>query len=155
MLTDATINALPPVQAMGLIDADATVFVSAGIFLVFYFVMTQVLFKPYLGIVEKRRQLTGGASTEADALAAKADAVLNDYEESLSGARTEAAQQRSSLRAKGESDQVRIVGAAHEQASASLAARRIALAAEVATAEQQVDVRAQELSSAIVQRVSA
>lgn len=146
---------LPALQAMSLVDVDATMFVSAGIFLVFYLAMKVLLFDPYLEIVRKRRALTGGARDDADALAAEAAAVAAEYEQRLSDAREAAAAARDELRSSGRADEARIVGAAREQASSHLETRRAALARDVEAAEKQVDERAKALSVAIVERMAS
>lgn len=155
MQIEPTLNALPPLHASGIVDFDATVFVSAAFFLGFYFVMKTMLFDPYLRIVRERQQLTGGAQDEAKEFRDRADAVMTEYEEKLGAARDEAADIRAELRDSGRADEQRIVSAAREQASNQLAARRERLATEVADAEQQIDTRARTLSSAIVERVVA
>lgn len=146
---------LPALEAMSLVDVDATMFVSAGIFLVFYLAMKSLLFDPYLEIVRKRRALTGGAREEADALASESAAVAEEYATRLSEARDAAAAARESLRASGRSDEERIVGAAREQAASHLATRRASLSRDVAAAEQQIEERARALSVAIVERVAS
>lgn len=155
MQIEPTLHTLPPVHASGIVDFDATVFVSAVFFLVFYFAMKTLLFDPYLKIVRERQQLTGGAQDEAKEFRDRADAVVSEYEEKLGAARDEAAKIREDLRENGRSDEQRIVGAAREQAAGQLATRRERLAAEVAEAEAQIDTRARTLSSAIVDRVVA
>lgn len=153
MLTESTLTALPSLAASGLVDFDATVFVSAAFFLAFYFAMKALLFDPYLKIVREREALTGGASDEAASFRERAAAVLSDYQSQMTSARDEAAALRSGLRAQGEADEARIVSAAREQAQRQLDARRQALAQEVAAAEREIQTRAQALSSAIVARV--
>ena len=153
MLTESTLTALPSLQASGLVDFDATVFVSAAFFLAFYFAMKALLFDPYLKIVQEREALTGGASDEAASFRERAATVLSDYQAQLTAARDEAARVRAELRAQGEADEARIVAAAREQAQSQLAQRRQTLAQEVEAAEREISSRAQALSSAIVARV--
>lgn len=146
---------LPMLELMGMIDLDATSIISGVIFLVMLLLLNQLLFKPYLAITHERARLTTGALSSADETVLKADQVLADYEAKMREARAEAVSIREGLRGDATDEQLRILSAARDQAATSLAAHRATLAAQVATAEAQVDVRAAVLSKAIVERVTA
>ncbi|MCB9507803.1 MAG: ATP synthase F0 subunit B [Myxococcales bacterium] len=148
-------TSLPTLTQLGMIDFDRTVFVSAGIFLILIPVLHALLFSPYLAILKERDRLTTGARDAAGATSAEAKRVLAEYEAQLQAARDEAAAAREALRASGEADESRIVGAAREQAERGLAGRRQTLATSVASAEAQIEQRSATLAQAIVAKVLA
>jgi len=139
----------------GAVDLDASAFLSALIFLGLYFVLNELLFKPYLAIVEKRDAMTSGAEDDATSLTRSADEAAAEYEERRLEARAEAVTLRDRLRAEGKSKEEEIVNAARQRAAEIMAARRQEVSYQLAAAEVQLDIQARELSKAMASRMVA
>jgi F-type H+-transporting ATPase subunit b len=144
---------LGQVSAMSMVDVDMTALVSSAIFIVVSLLLNALLIQPYLRIVRERAAPTTGAQDAADETADKAAALLTEYKNKLTGARTDAGEIRDGLRSDGRADESRIVSAAREQAVAALATKRLKLEKEVAAAQAQLEERSTVLSQAIVARV--
>jgi F-type H+-transporting ATPase subunit b len=136
------------------IDLDATSLVSGLIFLGLLVLLNQVVFQPYLRIVEKRDGMTAGAQGDAGAQEREAEALEASFRSSLAEARAESNEVRESLRAEGRAEAERILAEARAEASERRSAARAELEAELGSASGELDARARELSQVIVARMT-
>lgn len=83
--------------------------------LIFYFLIRKFLFKPVLGIIEKRKEMVAAQLEEADTANTKAQELKTQYETSLAGAKEEAVQIVSTARERAENEAKQIVSDAEEQ----------------------------------------
>lgn len=144
----------PIVSAMGAgVDLDLTLVPSIAIFLVLLFLLNQLLFKPYLEILEKRAAMTEGAMDKAEALQAEAAVLREKYDAALLSAREEARAKRETLREEAKAEEQSLLSAAREQAESFLSAERSKLDAEMNKAGTEIETRAQDLSGVIAQRL--
>jgi F-type H+-transporting ATPase subunit b len=155
MLTSSMTTPTTPLLTMGGgIDVDATALISGVIFVALMLVLHQILFKPYLAIIEKRESMTDGAGAEATAAEQQATARLAEYNAGIETARTDATRVRDELRAKGKADEEAILASARAEAAEFAARAREALEAQAASAGAQVEAQARLLASAIVNRTA-
>lgn len=147
---------LPELHAMagGGVDLDLSAVVAAVLFLALYAFLRATLFKPYVRITEMREALTGGAMNEAEALSARAAELDARYEALKVEAAAEATAARDALRSKAKHEEEALLAQARESAASKLSMHRDALEKQVATAEAQIEARAQELSGVIVKRLA-
>ena len=144
---------LPEPVAMGAMELDPTVFGAMVLFLVMYFVLSQLVIRPYAALVEKRDTLTGGTKEAALAIHAQAEEALQQHESSLQRARLEAAELRESLRREGKEREASLLADARERAEAQMRATRSERDAQLAQAREELSTRADELSAEIARRV--
>ena len=62
------------------LDLDVTLFIQTGIFVLLLLFLRAFVLRPYFEAYEARESLTTGAREEANALVAKADALVAEYE---------------------------------------------------------------------------
>lgn len=138
----------------GGIDIDATAIISGLIFLALMGLLQQILFKPYLRIVDQRESMTEGAGVEATA--AEEQATLKDAEYTLGfeAARVEAVKIRDEIRAGGKTQEEVILATARTEAAAFAARAKEALDAQASAAAVQVEGQARLLAAAIVSRTA-
>lgn len=107
-----------------LVDIDGTVFLQFGIFIVLLFVLTKLVFKPYLALLRERSANIEGAREQARGMDAEHDKALASYEDQILKARKEAAGVRAELRTDGERQASEVLGKARGEAEAKLQASR-------------------------------
>ncbi len=92
---------------------DGTFFVQFLIFLIIFTWLQIVYFKPFLGLIQKRENQSGGMSEDAAKMEEAASLDEQQYAGALAAARKRAAQERE-----------RVLGEARKQANESIAAAR-------------------------------
>ena len=115
-------------------------------FLVLMLGLHFILFKPMLAYLEARDHATVGARHEAEALAAKAEAKLRDYEQALEKARNEVAEFRAARRAEAQKVYTAKVASAREAADKRLGSAMATIATESREARSQMGGRARALA---------
>lgn len=84
--------------------------------IIFYLLIRKFLFKPVLGMIEKRKQMIEDQFKQADETNAKANELKQKYEDSLGGAKEESQRIIETARQRGESEYQEIVGKAKADA---------------------------------------
>jgi F-type H+-transporting ATPase subunit b len=107
-----------------MIDLDYTFFVQLVNFLVILTVLNLILFRPIRGIIKKRAEVMNEKLASIESFTADAEAKLEDYKTSLSGARVEAQQIRMDLKAQGSEAEAEVLSQAGTEAAEKVAAAR-------------------------------
>jgi len=107
-----------------MIDLDYTFFVQLVNFLVILTVLNLILFRPIRGIIKKRAEVMNEKLVSIESFTADAEAKLEDYKTSLSGARVEAQQIRMDLKAQGSEAEAEVLSQAGTEAAEKVAAAR-------------------------------
>lgn len=115
-------------------------------FLVLMLGLHFILFKPMLAYLEARDHATVGARHDAQALAAKAEAKLRDYEQALEKARNEVAEYRAARRAEAQKVYMTRVAAAREASDKRLGGAMATITTEAREARSQMGGRARALA---------
>lgn len=139
--------------AAAALDLDPTLGVQMIIFVTFIFVMKALLFDPYLKAMDARREAIEGAREEAGDLDSQAESVVREYEEKMTEARLEARNIRESLRDSALNDQREISEEARAEITRKLAQEREKLQAAVDAARGEIQLKSEEISRAMVQRM--
>ena len=84
-----------------IIDLDGTLLVQLGIFLVLFFVLRALVFKPMTSLFAAREEAIDGAREEARRMEREAKEQSGGFDEAIRRVRTEAGEQRDKLRADG------------------------------------------------------
>lgn len=98
-----------------LLSVNYTVFIQIVIFLIAIFILNKLVFKPFLNLVDRRDMLTRGAIEEAHELEDKVKAIIEEYDQKLSEARTLAVEERNKLVLEGQAVAGEILGKAREE----------------------------------------
>ena len=84
-----------------IIDLDGTLFVQLGIFLVLFFVLRALVFKPMTSLFAAREAAIDGARDDARRMEREAKEQSGGFEEAIRKVRTTAGEERDKLRADG------------------------------------------------------
>src|SRR5262245_57287116 len=128
-----------------LLDIDGTVFVMLGLFLVTMFVLTQLLWKPYLRVREERVARVDGYKEEAKRLEAEASTRLANVEAQLGEARRAGSAERARVRAEAVHREQAILASAQAAAQKALAEARGRIETALAGERANLKVRAEAL----------
>ena len=107
-----------------LVDIDGTIFVQFGLFIVLLFVLTKLVFRPYLALLKERDENIDGAREEAGRMSEQATTDLDRYEDQIVKARKEAASVRASCREEGEKQAVDLLADARVRSEAKVSEAR-------------------------------
>ena len=106
--------------AEDILSVDKTVVIQMVIFLASIFILNSLLFKPLLGLVDKREQLTIGTIEEAKKLEEKVGQIIEEYNSKLNEARARALEERNETRRQAQVLHEEMIKKAREEAQALL-----------------------------------
>jgi F0F1-type ATP synthase membrane subunit b/b' len=109
-----------------------------ALFFIAYFLLSTILFKPYLELLAARDARSFGASDELTTLKAEAEALQAEVEAALVGARDDAAAAREARLGEARSEAAKIVADAQQQAKQTIDAAYAATEAERGALRTQV-----------------
>ena len=139
--------------AENLLSVDKTVVIQLFIFLVALFLLNRLVFRPLLGVGDRRDELTAGTLREAEEMTQKAESAIAEYNEKLAEARTQATETRNGLRQQGQSESSKMLVSAREAAQAELEGAREILESEIAKIRADLRGEAELLAAEISNRV--
>ncbi len=113
-----------------LLSVNYTVFIQIIIFLIAIYILNKLVFKPFLGLVDRRDKLTRGAIEEAHELEEKVKSIIEEYDEKLNEARALAIEERNKLIQEGQNVAQEIIGAARNETSSLLDEAKLKLEAD-------------------------
>jgi F-type H+-transporting ATPase subunit b len=151
-LADASAKA-PLAPDQQLLDIDGTVFLNLGLFLLTMFVLTRLLWRPYLRVRELRGSRIEGYKEEARRLEAEAAARLTKVEAELAEARRAGSAERARVRVDAQKREQQILAAAQAQAQKALGEARARLDAVVAAERATLATRAEALGRDAAEKV--
>ena len=94
------------------------------IFLSVYFFMNFLVFQPVLRLLKRRKELTMGATQEAEALNTKTEAMVQGYTEQLEEAHQQGLALKEKFKKEGEAQAGEVLAQARQEMEASLDAAR-------------------------------
>jgi F-type H+-transporting ATPase subunit b len=125
----------------------------ALIVLIFYVIMRTVFFKPLLRVMAERDARTLGAQKAAEAAQAAAAEKIRQYEESLKAAKAKVYLEQDAERKKLLDERAAFLKDERARAIAVVDAGKRSVAAEVATAKQELDANTAQLAGEIARRI--
>jgi F-type H+-transporting ATPase subunit b len=134
-------------HAPQLIDVDGTVFVQLGLFLVLTFVLTQLLWKPYLRVRHERVSRVDGYRRDAAKMETDAADRLTRVEARLAEARRVGSSERSGARAESQATEQRLIAEAQGAAQKTLQAARERLDGTVAAERVRLEAGVRSLAT--------
>jgi F-type H+-transporting ATPase subunit b len=84
-----------------ILDVDATLLIHIGVFLLLFFVLRALVFRPAIALFDERERAIDGAREEARQLEREAEGKLDAFEGEMDRVRGEAGAERERLRAEG------------------------------------------------------
>jgi len=92
-----------------LLSVDKTVLIQIVIFIAAIYILNTLVFKPFIGLIDRRDKLTKGAIKEARELEEKVKGIILEYEAKLNEARAQAQEERTKIVREGESAAAAII----------------------------------------------
>lgn len=117
-----------------MIDIDSSILFQAANFLLMWFILNQLLFKPIRGIIKKRGEVMAGQLEAINGFTSDATKKIADYEAGLAQARAAGMSTREQMKAQAQAAEQELLGAAQQEASAKLGAARGEIAAQAKAA---------------------
>lgn len=136
-----------------MIALDYTVAVQVVAFLVLWFLLSKLLFGPFLGLVEERERKTEGAKAQAVALAAEADRLRAEYERGVESARDEGYRVREGLIQEGRRVHEELLGRTREEASSLLQSVREEIQSAMKTEREVAAREAEAIARQMVEKI--
>jgi F-type H+-transporting ATPase subunit b len=136
-----------------LIDIDGTLLVQLVLFLVAVFVLTRLLFKPYLALRAERERAIEGTIREAKQLEADAQARIAEYEGHLAQAKAKGSEERARIRAESAEKEREIVEVARAGATKRTAEARADVARRGDQARQDLLRHADDIGKQLAGRL--
>jgi F-type H+-transporting ATPase subunit b len=136
-----------------LIDVDGTLFVQFALFLIMLFVLSRLLFRPYLQLRDVRHKAIEGAREEAVSMQERARQVNADYDGKLTRARQRGADERQKLRTEGAIYERQVLGAARDESQKSLEQARVTITTDAEAARQKLIAESTVLARQIVKKI--
>ncbi len=107
-----------------MIALDYTVLIQIVAFLVFWFLLTKLLFKPFIGLLEERERRTEGAKAEAAALKEEGERLSKEYERAIARAKEEGRAAKEGIIQEARQARERLLSQAREEAARMVEAAR-------------------------------
>lgn len=146
----------PQAHEQQLLDVDGTVLVQFGLFLLSMYLLTQLLWKPYLRVRQERGARIEGFKDEAKRMDADASARFAKVESQLADARRSGSAERTRVRVAAQKSEQEIIGKAQAQAQQTLgdARKRVeaAMAAERASLASRAELLGREAAEQVLGR---
>ena len=136
-----------------LIDFDGTLFVQFGLFLIMLFILSRLVFRPYLKLRDDRHKGIEGAREEATKMQERSRAVNADYDAQLTRARQRGAEERQRLRSEAATYERQVLGAARDESQKSLESARGKISSEASDARAKLTAESTALARQIVAKV--
>ena len=136
-----------------LIDIDGTFFFQLVVFIAIAYILSRLLFKPFLQVRRQRDESIEGARTEAGRMEEAAAARLSDYEQKIGKARRDAQDQRQKLHAEAVARERQIHEAAIKTTQGTVAESRARLEADAAAARKELEPKSRDIAKIIADKV--
>ena len=136
-----------------LLSINYTVFIQIAIFLLAIFILNKLVFKPFLNLVDRRDKLTRGAIEEAQALEARVEEIIAEYDVKLNEARALAIEERNKIILEGQTVADSIIGKAREETGVILADAKTKLEADTQEIKEKIKGDIDELAGDIASKV--
>jgi F-type H+-transporting ATPase subunit b len=139
-----------------MIVLDSSIIWQIVIFLLLWFILAKVLFKPYMAVLEEREQKTAGALDESSSLEHEAELLRVRYEEGLASARTAGNAVKDKIIQEGRQKREALLNEARDEAARILEQVRLQIQSELSRerelALREADTVAQEMVSKVLGR---
>ncbi|MGH7833143.1 MAG: ATP synthase F0 subunit B [Candidatus Binatia bacterium] len=136
-----------------MIAIDYSIFVQIGSFLVLWFLLSKLLFKPYLALLEAREKSTDGVKAETAALLKEGERLRAEYETTITRAREEGELAKKALQNEAVQARDRILAQARQEATAVVQAAHIEIERELQKGYQVAVEEAERIARQIAEKI--
>jgi F-type H+-transporting ATPase subunit b len=136
-----------------MIELNFTLIIQLVIVLSLMGILTQILFKPFLSVLQERRNRIEGAEKRAKDLQQQAEELIERYREAIAAGQAQGAGIRDEIRKTSLVEETEILQKAMEQANRLIQEVRTRVAEEARAARTELRLQAQSLSREITEKI--
>ncbi len=136
-----------------MIDLNFTVIFQLAIVLILMVALSNLVFKPFLRVVQERKDWIEGAEKKARELQQRSEELMERYQDSMSAAQAQGASIREGIRKEGLSKETDILQKAMEEANQFLEEMKGKIQEESQNARAGLRLQAQTLSREIAEKM--
>lgn len=136
-----------------MIDLNFTVIFQLAIVLILMVALSSLVFKPFLRVVEERKDWIEGAEKKARALQQRSEELMERYRDSMSAAQAQGASIREEIRKEGLTQETEILQKAMEEANQFLEGMKGKIREESRAARASLRLQARNLSRELAEKM--
>ena len=136
-----------------MIDLNLTVILQLAIVLILIVALSNIVFKPFLGVLQKRRNWVEGAERKARELQQRMEELMARYRDTLAAAQVQGSKIREEIRKESLAREMEILQKAMDEANRFLGEMKTKVEEESQTARASLRLHAQNLSREIAEKV--
>lgn len=136
-----------------LLSVDKTILVQLVIVIVALYALNVLIFKPLLGLLDRREKLTRGTLGEAKNLTEKAEKLIEDYNRQIDDARTMANKQRTEIRKEAQQAAAKMISEARQESQILLANYKKDLDAQAKSVKEKIKPEIENLAGNIASKI--
>jgi F-type H+-transporting ATPase subunit b len=136
-----------------MIDLNFTVIFQLAIVLILMVALSSLVFKPFLRVVEERKDRIEGAEKKARALQQRSEELMERYRDSMSAAQAQGASIREEIRKEGLTQETEILQKAMEEANRFLEGMKGKIQEESQNARAGLRLQARNLSRELAEKM--
>ena len=136
-----------------MVDIDSTLFIQLVLFLLLIWILNQVLYKPLLRIMDRRKEILDKAQEEVKTVQETIDGRVAEYEEKIRSAKMEAMGQKGDLAKEGSEAAKAITDKAKGEIAGMMGEFQAKLEKELASARELLRSQSLRISSEIAEKV--
>jgi F-type H+-transporting ATPase subunit b len=136
-----------------MIELNFTLIIQLIIVLSLMGILTQILFKPFLSVLQERRNRIEGAEKKAKDLQQEAEDLIERYREAIAAGQAQGAGIRDEIRKTGLAEETEILQKAMDQANRLIQEMKARIAEEARAARTDLRFQAQNLSREITEKI--
>ncbi len=136
-----------------MIDLNLTLIIQLAVVLSLMVILSQIAFKPFLSLLQARKERIEGAEKRARELQQQAEKLIERYREAISAAQAQGATIREEIRQESLAKEMEILQQAMEEANQVIKEMKMKIAEETGLARRDLRLQAQNLSREITARI--
>ncbi|MBP1714431.1 MAG: F0F1-type synthase, beta subunit [Deltaproteobacteria bacterium] len=136
-----------------MIELNFTLVIQLVIVLSLMAILTQILFKPFLKVLQERRNRIEGAEKKAKDLQQQAEQLIERYREAIASGQAQGAGIRDEIRRTSLAEETEILQKAMDQANRLIQEVKARIAEEARAARADLRLQAQNLSREITEKI--
>ena len=136
-----------------MIELNQSLIIQIVNFIIFLFILNYLIFKPVVRVLNERRERIDGTMEKAQLLEAEVQKKLEEYEQRIEEAKSQAANEKERLRRQGESISKEMVEKARKELARDIPIIRKQIAGETDRARRELEKMAQEMARDVACRV--
>ena len=138
---------------MAMLQVNSTLFFQIGNFLALIWILNKLMFRPFLELVERRKEETDGARKKAEDIMDRAASVKGSYDEGISAANSEAGALSEVERKAGREESERILDEARADSAGYLTSSRCELQTGLTEVRKQIAGLSADLAGEMARKI--